>query len=79
MASLSRRVVKEDKMLVNKSPHDLMEGVQWNDFFQVADTSRLRGHYLKLKKRIGLDLCQFAFSQSVVIMWRSLSAELITA
>ncbi len=57
-----------------------LEGIQWRDFFQMADTSRLRGHSLKLKKeRPRLDLRKFTFSQRVVRMWNDLPADIVTA
>ncbi len=42
--SLSWRMDKGDMILVYKIFHGFLEGVQWRDFFQMADTSRLRGH-----------------------------------
>ncbi len=60
--------------------HGSLEGVQWRDFFQMADTSRLRGHSLKLKKeRLRLDLHKFTFSQRVVSMRNDLPAGIATA
>ncbi len=46
--SLSCSMNKGDMILVYKILHEFLEGVQWRDFFQMADTSRLRGHSLKL-------------------------------
>ncbi len=46
--SLSCRMDKGDMILVYKILHGFLEGVQWQNFFQMADTSRLRGHPLKL-------------------------------
>ncbi len=67
-------------ILVYKILHGYLEGIQWRDFFQMADTSRLRGHSLKLKKeRLGLDLRKFTFSQRVVNMWNDLPADIVTA
>ncbi len=48
--SLSCRMDRRDMILVYKILHGFLEGVQWQDFFQMADTSRLRGHPLKLRK-----------------------------
>ncbi len=48
--SLSCRMDKEHMILVYKILHGFLEGVQWQDFFQMAGTSRLRGHPLKLRK-----------------------------
>ncbi len=57
-----------------------LEGVQWRNFFQMADTSRLRGHPLKLRKdRSRLDLRKFSFSQRVVNMWNDLPPDFVTA
>ncbi len=71
---------KGDMILVYKILHGFLEGVQWQDFFQMADTSRLRGHPLKLRKnRLRLDLRKFTFSQNVVNMWNDLPAEVVTA
>ncbi len=62
--SLSCRMDKGDMILVYKIPHGFLEGVQWQDFFQMADTSRLRGHPLKLRKdRSRLDLHKFSYLQ----------------
>ncbi len=67
-------------ILVYKILHGFLEGVQWQDFFQMADTSRLRVHPLKLRKdRSRLDLRKFTFSQRVVNMWNDLPAEVVTA
>ncbi len=45
----------------------------------MADTSRLRGHSLKLRKdRSRLDLRKFTFSQRVVNMWNDLLEEVVT-
>ncbi len=67
-------------ILVYKILHGFLEGVQWQDFFQKSDTSRLRGHPLKLRKnRSRLDLRKFTFSQRVVNMWNDLPAEVVTA
>ncbi len=69
-----------DIILVYKILHGFLEDVQWCDFFQVADNSRLQGHSLKLKKeRSRLDLRRFIFSQRVVNMWNALSADIPTA
>ncbi len=71
---------KGDMILVYKILHGSLEGIQWRDFFQMADTSRLRGHSLKLKKeRSRLDLRKFTFSQRVVNMWDGLPADIVTA
>ncbi len=48
--SLSCRMTKRDMILVYKILHGSMECIQWRDFFQMADTSKLWGHSLKLKK-----------------------------
>ncbi len=78
--SLSCRVDKGDMILVYKILHGFLEGVQWHDFFQMADTSRLRGHPLKPRKdRSRLDLRKFTFSQRVVNMWNDPPAEVVTA
>ncbi len=47
--SLPCRMDKADMILVYQIRHGFLEGTQWRDFFQVADTSRLRGHSLKLR------------------------------
>ncbi len=78
--SLSCRMDKGDMILVYKILHGFLEGVQWQDFFQMADTSRMRGHPLKLRKdRSRLDLRKFTFSQRVVNMRNDLPAEVVTA
>ncbi len=69
-----------DMILMYKILHGSLEGVQWRDFFRVADTSRLRGHSLKLKEeRSRLDLRTFTFSQRVVNTWNGLPADIVTA
>ncbi len=48
---------KGDMRLVYKILNGTLEDIQWRDFFQMADTPRQRGHFLKLKKerpRLGL-------------------------
>ncbi len=71
---------KGDMISVYKTLHGFLGGVQWQDFFQVADTSRLRGHPLNLRKgRSRFDLRKFTFSQRVVNMWNDLPEEVITA
>ncbi len=78
--SLSCRMDNGDMILVYKILHGFLEGVQWQDFFQMADTSRQRGHPLKLRKdRSGLDLRKFTFSKRVVIMLNDLPADAVTA
>ncbi len=58
---------------------DFLEGVQWRDFFQMADTSRLRGHSLKLRNQLSrLDLRMFTFSQRAANMWNNLPADVAT-
>ncbi len=67
-------------ILVYKILHGFLEGVQWRNFLQMADTSRLRGHPLKLRKdRSRFDLRKFTFSLKVVNMWNDLPAEVVTA
>ncbi len=67
-------------ILVYKILHGFLEGVLWQNFFQMANTSSLRGHPLKLQKdRSRLDLRKFTFSQRVVNMWNDLPAEGVTA
>ncbi len=46
--SLSCRMDKGDMILVYKFLYGFLKGVQWQNFFQMADTSRLCGHPLKL-------------------------------
>ncbi len=64
-------------ILVYKILHGSLQGVQWRDFFQMADTSRRRGHSLKLKKESSrLDLRKSTLSQRVV---NDLPAGIVTA
>ncbi len=71
---------KGDMILVYKILQGSLEGIQWRDFFQMADTSRLRVHSLTLKKEQSrLDLRKFTFSQRVVNMWDDLPADTVTA
>ncbi len=59
--------------------HGSLEDVQWCDFFQMADTPRLRGHSLNMKKeRSRLDRRMFTFSQRAVNMWNDLPADVVT-
>ncbi len=68
------------EILVYKILHGFLEGVQWQEFFQMADTSRLLGHPLKQRKnRSRLDRRKFTFSQRVVNMWNDLPAEVFLA
>ncbi len=62
--SLSCRMNKGDMILVYKFLRGSLGGIQWRDFFQMADTSRLRGHFLK-KERPRLDLRKFTSSQYI--------------
>ncbi len=67
-------------ILVYKILHGSLEGIQWRDFFQMADTSRIRGHSLKLREeRPRLDLRKFTFSQRVVRTRNDLPADKVTA
>ncbi len=67
-------------ILVYKILYGFLEGVQWRNFLQKADASRLRGHPLKLRKdRSRLDLRKLTFSQRVVNMWNDLPADVVTA
>ncbi len=78
--SPSCRTGKGDIILVYKILHGFLEGVQWRNFFQMADTSRLGGHPLKLRRdRSRLDLRMFTFSQRVVKMWNDRPADVVTA
>ncbi len=71
---------KGDIILAYKILQCFLVGVQWRNFFKVADTSRQRGHTLKLRKeRSRLDLHKFSFSQRAVNMWNDLPAEEVTA
>ncbi len=74
--SMSCRTYKRDMILVYKILHGLQEGGRWRNSFQVADTSRLRGHPLKLRKdRPMLDLRKFTLNQRVVNMCNDLPAD----
>ncbi len=46
--SLSCRMDKGGMILVYKIPHGFLAGVEWQIIFQMTDTSRLRGHPIKL-------------------------------
>ncbi len=60
-------------ILVYKILHGFLEGVQ------MADTSRMRGHSINLRKdRSRLDLRTFTFSQRVVNMWNDLPTDVVT-
>ncbi len=52
----------------------------FGDLFWMGDTSKLGGHFLKLKKKEGtrFDLRKFTFSQRVVDMMSDLSAGVVT-
>ncbi len=69
--SLSCKMDKVYKIL-----HGFLEGVQWRDFFQKADISRLRGRLLKQRK--DRSRLQFTFSQRVVNMWNDLQPDVVT-
>ncbi len=67
-------------MIAYKIFHGSLEGVQWRDFFQMVDTSKLRGHSLKMKKqRSRLEVRKFTFSKRVVNLWNGLPTNVITA
>ncbi len=71
---------KGDMILVYKVLHGFLEGVYWQDVFQMADTSRLPGHPPNLRKgRSRLDLRKFTFRQRVLNMWNDLPTEVVTA
>ncbi len=71
---------KGDIILVYKIFYGSLEGIQWRDVFQMADTSGLRGHSLKLKKeRPRLHLRKLTFNQRVVSIWNDLPADIVTA
>ncbi len=71
---------KGDMILVYKILHGFLEGVQWQGFFQMADTARLRGYPLKLRKdRLRLDMRKLTLRQRVVNMWNDLPAKVVTA
>ncbi len=78
--SLSCRMDMADLILVYKILLGFLEGVQWQNFCLMADTSRLRGHPLKLRKdRSRLDLRKFTFSHRIVNIWNDLPTEVVTA
>ncbi len=67
-------------ILISKILHVILGDVQWQNFFQVDGSSRLREHLLKLRKvRSRLDLRKLTFSQSIVNMWNDLPADVVTA
>ncbi len=67
-------------ILVYNILHGFLGGVQWRNFIQMADPSRLRGNRLKLRKdRSRLDLRKFTFSQRAVNMRNDLLAEAVRA
>ncbi len=71
---------KGGRNLVSKILHGILGDVQWQNFFQVDGSSRLRGHTLKLRKvRSRLDLRKLTFSQRIVNMWNDLPADVVTA
>ncbi len=54
-------------LLVYKIRYDVLEGVQWCDVLQAANTSKLCGHCPKLQKeQARLDLAMLTIGQSVV-------------
>ncbi len=57
---------KGDNILVDKILHGFLEGFEWMDFLQMADSSRLQGHQLNLGKgRSRLDLRKLTLSQKM--------------
>ncbi len=71
---------KGDMILLYTILHGFLEGVQWRIVFEMADTSKLRRHPLKLRKdRSRLYLRKFTFSQRVVNMWNDLPVDVVTA
>ncbi len=74
---MSYRVDKRDVILAYRILHGFMESIQWGGFFQMDNTSRLRGHSLKLKNNErGLII---AISHKVVYMCDGLPAKLVIA
>ena len=54
------------------------EDISWMDFFELAKTSQLRGHRLKLfRRRSTLDVRKYSFSQRIIDEWNKLPEELI--
>ncbi len=71
---------KGDMILAYKILHGFLHGVLWRKYFQMADTSKLRGYPLKLlKDRSRLDLRKFTFRQRVVNMCNDLPTDVVTA
>ncbi len=57
--SFSCKMNTGDKTLVYEILHGFLGDVQWRHFFQMVNTSRLRGHPLKLRKdQSRLSLCK---------------------
>ena len=56
------------------------DNVNSNEFFQMASTSNLRGHSLKMYQRsVNLQVRQKFFSNRVVAKWNSLPDDVITS
>ncbi len=54
----------------------MLWGVQWSDFYQVVNNSRLRIHYQKLKmERRKLDLRKHTSRRMVLNMWKGRLAD----
>ncbi len=64
--------------LVYKIRYDVLEGVQWYDVLQAANTSKLCGHCLKLQKEQARhDFGMLTIGQSVLKICNGLPADVM--
>jgi hypothetical protein len=77
LTTLETRRVRGDLIEVFKMFKGL-EDISWEQFFELARISQLRGHRFKLfKRRFNLDVRKYSFSQRIIEEWNKLPEELI--
>jgi ribonuclease P/MRP protein subunit RPP40 len=79
LISLEKRRVRGDLIQTFK----IMKGidkVNYQDFFEVSNAGKTRGHSIKLaKKRSNRDIRKYFFSQRVINSWNGLTQEIVDA
>ena len=76
---MEERRVRADLLEVYKIVHGL-SAITFEDFFELDNSGRTRGHSLKLlQKRCRLDLRRYFFSERVVNVWNSLDDQSVAA
>ena len=79
LTSLKLRRLRGDLIQVFKIVHGF-DRLSFDDFFTLSQSTRTRGHSLKLRKSFSrLDIRKYSFSQRVVDEWNDLPASLVYA